>query len=101
MKIKSILLAAVCMSLAACIPEVNSNNAAASENLEKSKKFKDIGLISNYSISDCYGFPAASVDVRHVIDTNGCDFIVASTAARSSGTGVSIIHSPTCRCQKK
>ena len=32
MKIKSILLAAVCMFLAACIPEVETANTAASEN---------------------------------------------------------------------
>lgn len=98
MKTKSILLAAVCMSLTACIPEVETANTTASENLEKSKNER---LISRYDIQDHCNFSAARVDVRHVVELNGCDFIVASIAARSAGTGVSIIHSPTCKCLKK
>lgn len=84
--------------MTACAPEVETENTAASANQEKSN---DERLISRYDIQDHFNFSAARVDVRHVVESNGCDFIVASIAARSSGTGVSIIHSPTCKCLKK
>ena len=84
--------------MTACSPEISVKDSTASENLEKSK---DERLISRYDIQDHCGFLAARVDVRHIVELNGCDFIVASVAARSAGASVSIIHSPTCKCQKK
>lgn len=90
------ILAAVCLLTTACVPENDSVPAS-----DKPEKSADKNLVDCYGIPNGCVIPAAYVDIRHITDTNGCDFIVASTVARSSGASVSIIHSPTCKCQKK